>query len=552
MEEKNKKIFSVILMMVGALFIVISGAIFVSQTWHYLPAVVKKLCLAVVTAGFFAGSYYTEKKSDLRRTPFLLYYLGVCFTGFTVMSLLNPEQINLSERLFLTFLLMSVPVAVHFWRERKLADFIFQTLLADGMVICFSEDSAMILSFSLVTMLLAGFSYYCSKVLPEEKVTILVAQIFSWIHMAVAFPWILFHEIGKETFLLSVLPALMLTASLTAIYLSRPCKVYRIMQSMGIFFNSLTIAAYAMQKLPNPNRMDRAELIIFIAFLMNLAWMLLLDRREMSVLNEGFTGLISFSQICLYLANGSFGQKNDFFYPFAFCMAAALVLRKYFRSPEEPWKPVIRRAVIWLLMGMHVLLSWSFEEYVFDYGLAFWSALVCLQISVLLHDQSLVRDILRSLAVFIVMCALCANEIIPTKIYSEDGTKILLDFGTEYCCILMALAIVLLGKIWYDRGKAVRWIRFTGICLILAVLMCSNLASPALPNVLFLGIGALILLVLSTILRWKNYALASAITLALVAVYLTREVWMSIAWWVYLFAAGVGLVIYAIKREKAE
>lgn len=74
----------------------------------------------------------------------------------------------------------------------------------------------------------------------------------------------------------------------------------------------------------------------------------------------------------------------------------------------------------------------------------------------------------------------------------------------------------------------------------------------SLPNVLFLGIVALIILIISTIMNRKNYAIASAATLILIVLYLSRAVWMNIAWWVYLFVAGVGLVVYAIKREKAE
>ncbi len=563
MEEKNKKVFSVILMMVGALFIVISGGIFVSQTWHYLPEAVKKLCIAGVTAGFFAGSYFAEKKSGLKRTPFLLYYLGVCFTGFTAMSLLAPWQAGFSAKLFLTFLLMSVPVALHFWRDRRLADLIFQILLADGMVLCFSEGNAMIFSLSLVTMLLAGFSCYFSKNFPEERAMILTAQVFCWIHMAAAFPIILLEEISRGGFLFSVLPTLMLTASLTAIYLSKPCGVYRVLQSMGIFFNSLTLAAYGIQKLPLPEKVNGTELIIFAAFLMNLALTVWLNRREMMGLNEIFAALVSFYQIFVYAFSASFYlwedssstmfyQENDPFYPYALCLAAALVLRKVLKRPGESWAPVLRRSLCWLLLGLHVLLCWCHAEYVMDYGIAFGIAILCLLLSGILYTKRNLRDVLRSLAVIIALFALQAVPVFPTEICEEATGKVLVHFGTEYGCILTAIAIVLLGKIWYDRGKAVRWLRFTGVCLILATLVCSNLASPALPNVLFLGMGALVLLVLSTIFRWKEYALASAITLTLVAVYLTREVWMSIAWWVYLFAAGVGLVIYAIKREKAE
>ena len=80
MEDNNsKKLFSAVLLAVGTLFVVIAGGIFVSTTWQYLPEPVKKHCLAVVTAGCFAGSYLAEKKWNLRKTAFSLYYLGVCF-----------------------------------------------------------------------------------------------------------------------------------------------------------------------------------------------------------------------------------------------------------------------------------------------------------------------------------------------------------------------------------------------------------------------------------------------------------------------------------------
>ena len=70
--------------------------------------------------------------------------------------------------------------------------------------------------------------------------------------------------------------------------------------------------------------------------------------------------------------------------------------------------------------------------------------------------------------------------------------------------------------------------------------------------VLILGVVTLVMLIVATLLKKRDYAMAAAVTLILVALYLTRDLWMSIAWWVYLFVAGVGLVIFAIKKEKAE
>ena len=41
--EQNKKLFSTILMSVGAIFIIVAGGIFVSTTWQYIPEELKKL-----------------------------------------------------------------------------------------------------------------------------------------------------------------------------------------------------------------------------------------------------------------------------------------------------------------------------------------------------------------------------------------------------------------------------------------------------------------------------------------------------------------------------
>ena len=94
--------------------------------------------------------------------------------------------------------------------------------------------------------------------------------------------------------------------------------------------------------------------------------------------------------------------------------------------------------------------------------------------------------------------------------------------------------------------------QFIGVCILLGVLLLNNFSVAALPNVLFLGILTFVMLVVATVLKNKRYAIASAGTLALIVLYMTRQFWMSIAWWVYLFVAGVVLVIFAIKKEKAE
>ena len=163
-----------------------------------------------------------------------------------------------------------------------------------------------------------------------------------------------------------------------------------------------------------------------------------------------------------------------------------------------------------------------------------------------------IQRILKSISLCFAVLAFAINPLVPTKIYSQSGYELLADFGTEHFVILMGVAIVLLRIIWYERFRKICVLQFVGICLLLAVLVIHNLIVSALPNVMFLGVVTLAMLVIATLLKKSDYAIAAAATLILVALYLTRDFWASIAWWIYLFVAGVGLVIFAIRKEKAE
>lgn len=35
----------------------------------------------------------------------------------------------------------------------------------------------------------------------------------------------------------------------------------------------------------------------------------------------------------------------------------------------------------------------------------------------------------------------------------------------------------------------------------------------------------------------------------LVALYMTKDFWLSLSWWVYLLAAGLGLIVFAAVNE---
>lgn len=555
-DEKGKKLFSTILLTVGALFIVISGGIFVSRTWQYLPEILKKFCLVAVSGAFFAGSRYLEKNTKLKKTPLVFYYLGVCFVGFSVLSFLTVGWMDTAQKMTLAMGVMLVPVVYHFLQQQNLLDFVFGMLLSDGMVLCISQfsvdspEGAFSISISVLTMLLTGFVYYCKEYHSEEKLLVLVAEVACWVHMAFSAPWVLGSLLIEESFFYCVLPVLMMAASLTAIYMSNKNIIYRVFQSASMYLCILSLVLYVGRILPYHDS-ELFEPEMFVTFLAGLALFVLLDRVEMFLISGVLTVVFSLSQVFTAIVDGYLRADQGTCYPYALLMAAAIVLRHFLKDVQGDTKTVVKNAGIWLAMGANSLLSRYLQGFARDYGMAFWFAIFLLLISSLLKEEKIVKAFLRTLSMFAALTALCSNPILPVEFFNEDG-DLIVNFHTEYTCILLGLGIVLFGKICYDVIKRTGLIQFIGICLLIFVLVCRNLAVPALPNVLFLGIAMLIMLVAASALHRKEYALAAAITLILVVLYLTKEVWMSIAWWVYLFVAGVGLVIYAIKREKAE
>ena len=237
-------------------------------------------------------------------------------------------------------------------------------------------------------------------------------------------------------------------------------------------------------------------------------------------------------------------------------MAVAIVFWYYFREKDWDHMRFMKFTAVYFLLGLNSMTAWMWPMYARHFGHAFWYAIFFLFMGCYLERRSDKKEVFgalcKSFSLFLALVAVLAHKILPTVIYTADGVNRLADFSVEYDCIFAGVGIVLLGKIWYSIYKDIRKVQYVGVCILLGVLLMSNLKNPNLINVLFLAIVTLGMLVISSILKNKRYAIASAVTLALVVLYLTREFWMSIAWWVYLFVAGVGLVIFAIRKEKAE
>lgn len=86
---KEKKQISIFLMVVGVVFIVIAGGIFVTTAWKYLLESGKRMLLFGSMVGLFTASVKVSGNPKLKRTERLLFYLGVVFTGFFTLSVMT-------------------------------------------------------------------------------------------------------------------------------------------------------------------------------------------------------------------------------------------------------------------------------------------------------------------------------------------------------------------------------------------------------------------------------------------------------------------------------
>ena len=111
----------------------------------------------------------------------------------------------------------------------------------------------------------------------------------------------------------------------------------------------------------------------------------------------------------------------------------------------------------------------------------------------------------------------------------------------------MAAYLFIMGK-KESLQSAQYWI----IMMLILLLVCYN---HYLESDLIATIGSSVTLV--ALMIWAEWQKQKTITrmagvaLAVLLVYATREIWLSIAWWIYMMVAGILMVGIAIWREKS-
>lgn len=549
---------STFLMVVGVIFIMVAGSIFVSTAWKYLPELVKQLCLLSAAAGLFAGSHAVAKGGRLRKTEAGFYYLGVAFTGFFALSLLGgvsgvmqPDMQWTLQRMNAIKMLcavgvMLIPTVIRVVLKKKGIDFSISVALGDCMLLCMGVATECgIQIFTLILagyiLVLSGLDYYTKKHFTEKNGLDMAVSINYLVHGIVGLPFVVWANIAdNDSYAVVILQAIVIVAATGITFAGRPQTIYRVINSISIFWMVYTVVNTLNEILVWT---DEITPVIFMAFVLNLVIMVCMMRKEMFYIQLVFGIFMTYIQHFTYLITGWHSDLNETYYPFTFALMAALFIwlardRKTGAYTEEAGLTLKRIAIFQMVMCMNMWFASKHYDYL---GMAF-HLLVALTVLIIAEFFSSHR----AKAVWHTI-TLVAGELAVGK---QPFLDIPAGYRVEWMGFLFALGIVLLGFIWYDKKKSIRVVQFILTCFLLAVLLLSNLLGGELGNVLILGIVCVIMLLVAAVCNHKEYVIAASITLILIALYITRSFWLNIAWWVYLFVAGVVMVGFAVKKER--
>jgi hypothetical protein len=121
--------------------------------------------------------------------------------------------------------------------------------------------------------------------------------------------------------------------------------------------------------------------------------------------------------------------------------------------------------------------------------------------------------------------------------------------GTEYNLVVLLAAVFAFCLIWRENNLSKHGVFVASIVAVLVQFSDIMKKDHQLFDALFLGTVMAGVLLLSFFLKKRRWFVLSAITLGVFTVYLTRDFWASIRWWVYLLVCGVAMIIAAAVYE---
>ncbi|MBQ4059037.1 MAG: hypothetical protein IJD40_08920 [Lachnospiraceae bacterium] len=555
MERKPKNLISILLLTVGVIFILVAGSIFVTTAWKYLPVLVKQMALLVVSAGMFGGSFLISKNGKLGWISTTLFHLGNAFIGFFVIAVLGgfvDEKVQDNMfRVFAASCAMAIPIVIKLLVKKQVFDFVTLIMLTNIAFVsgCAALEENLRTYMYLLTGLelaMALLDYNNQKANTFDKSFRLCVGVVHLIQTSYYFLLAFLYNLPDDGGAVSTLFMAVVVAVTGVAWVTRKALAIRVWNSIASFLLVPTAVFDLFHVIGYTGSNSVIWLLVIIIEAVIMIW---LARGEMIGLLVAIAVVIPYGQLLCYWLDaweGLFGGMEEnwsaTYYPYSIVLGlafAALYVVRY-GNVESTWKEskMLKFAGVQLIAGCMMWIASKMPE---AWTMVFFLliALDIFMVGVLFKNKE-VKQVFNTIALpaFIVAMMLQPFVEIPDA------------YAVEWNCFLIAIGIVLFRSIWYDKKETFSIIYFVLTCVLLGVVLLSDLVSGGIGNVLILGLTGIAMLIIASIKNNKKYVVASSVTLILLVLYLTREFWLSIAWWVYLFVAGVVLVILAIKKAK--
>lgn len=164
------------------------------------------------------------------------------------------------------------------------------------------------------------------------------------------------------------------------------------------------------------------------------------------------------------------------------------------------------------------------------------------------------------LCAYIMQFYFIKNNIVKKIVLSTVGVAIIYTYwaqpflnwsdkiGTELIVLPIAIYAFVIKYIWNDT-KSVNIVRTIINVILLLILVVNAIIMGAILNAIILELLGVCILVISYIRNNKLCVKIAGIMLIGVTLYITKGFWLSIAWWIYLLVAGIGLMGFAAYNE---
>ena len=560
MEKKQKDLISILLLAVGVFFILVAGSIFVTTAWKYLPVLAKQFALLGVASGMFVASGKVGHNERLAWISQTLFHVGNAFVGFFIIAIMGGIVDNSvtgnAFKILIASGVMAMITGLKTIAQKHVSDLITLILLINTMLIsgCVALETAYgtyVCLFGVLTLMLAFLDGkgFMDKQEGSFHVCISIAYLIHVVLDAMlVVPYCFASLFDKEALVKGLIMTVVFLLTITVSYVMRKQIVIRVMQSLAIGFSVLYLVNGAFLKAEYSGEYG---LVVMVCVLIASILMVCLNRTEITITMCAVGFLLPFASLIYYWFDAFFcifddgsGEYVAQYYPHSLILGLAYVALYIARYGCDNMATALKKSR--LLKFAFVQIVSGLFVYIVTKSMDTCAMIVFLLLAINAGFVASIFEKNVGKRIFLT----CAAILYVAAIGCQPFVRIPEAFTPEWSCFLIAINIVLFRYIWYDYREKMSSAYFVVTCVLLGYLLLYNLCCGGIGNVLILGVTGIAMLILASIRNDKRYVIAASATLIALVLYLTRAFWLSIAWWVYLFVAGVLLVGLSIKKAK--